>query len=319
MKTIKGFILMNRNEIRTWLASAIVDRTVREIQNHHTYLPDYTSFKRNPDPVKWLDSMKQYHVVNNGWSDIAQNITTFPDGTIAICRPLSQPPAGVTGHNSQGICIEHMGNFDTGKDDMTAEHKDTIIHLNAVLVEWFKLNVNTENIIYHHWFHEKTCPGTAFFGGNTIDAAKANFLPLVQAEYNKITKKTPSPQTGEKPALGYRIVSAKELNVRSGPGTKNAKTGVVYGGNILGAYAESSGWVKISATEERWVAATYLMVVQKGKVLADSLNIRTGPGTAYPVVGALAKGTEVVIFEIQNEWCRIDPNEKWVSGKYIEK
>ncbi len=319
MKTVKGFILLNRDELRGFLASVLVDRNIREIQNHHTYLPDYSSYKRNSDPVKWLDSMKQYHVVNNGWSDIAQNITTFPDGTLAICRPLGQAPTGIKGHNAEGICIEHLGNFDTGKDTLTPEHKATIIHLNAALVERFRLGVNTDNIVYHHWFHEKTCPGTAFFGGNTREAAKKDFLPLVQAEYDRITKKITVAQTVEKPPLGFRMVVAQTLNVRSAPGAKQPKTGEVFAGSILAAFAESGGWVRISPSEERWVSATYLKVVHKGTVLADSLNVRTGPGTDYPVIGAVAKGTEVVMYETENEWFRIDPNEKWVSGKYIDK
>lgn len=319
MKTVKGFILMSKDELRGWLKTAVVDRTVREIQNHHTYLPDYSSFRRNPDPVKWLDTMKQYHVVHNGWSDIAQNITTFPDGTLAVCRPLSQPPSGIKGHNAEGICIEHLGNFDTGKDALTPEHRAAIIHLNAALAERFNLTVNTTHIIYHHWFHEKTCPGTAFFGGNTREAATANFLPLVQAEYERITGKTPKPRADEEPSKGYRLVTAGELNVRSGPGTDRPKTGSVYGGNILGAYEESSGWVKISPVEPRWVAARYLSLVEKGRVIADTLNIRSGPGADYPVIGKLAKGTEVVVYETENDWRRIDPNEKWVSGKYIGK
>ncbi len=319
MKTIKGFILMTKDELRGWLASAVVDRTVREIQNHHTYLPDYSSFRRSPDPVKWLDTMKQYHVVNNGWADIAQNITTFPDGTLAICRPLNKPPAGITGHNAQGICIEHLGNFDQGRDVLTPEHTDTIVHLNAALAERFNLKVDTAHIVYHHWFHSKTCPGTAFFGGNTREDATARFLPLVQAELDRLTGKTPKTAGVDKPALGQRLVTASVLNVRSGPGTGHPKTGTVFAGNILGAYEENQGWVKISGSESRWVAARYLIPVVKGRVLADTLNIRTGPGTDYPVIDKLVKGADVLIFETDNGWCRVDPNEKWVSAKYIEK
>lgn len=143
--------------------------------------------------------MRDFHVRNRGFSDIAQNLTTFPDGTIAVCRPFNIAPAGIKGANAYGICIEHFGNFDVGGDKMTDEHRKTILFLNAVLCEKFKLPINTESIVYHHWWSAegekvfdlktgkklqgspaKSCPGTAFFGGNTVLDAQQHFIPLIK-------------------------------------------------------------------------------------------------------------------------------------------
>lgn len=67
--------------------------------------------------------MKNYHVNHNKWSDITQNLTTFSDGTITLRRSLEETPVVIKGANTGDICIEHVGNFDFGKDEMTPEHK----------------------------------------------------------------------------------------------------------------------------------------------------------------------------------------------------
>ena len=142
--------------------------------------------------------MRNSHL-QRGFSDIAQNITTFPDGTLAICRPLSKMPAGIKGANRGGICIEHIGNFDLGGDQMSEAHKDTIIRLNALLCSKLKLKPDTESLVYHHWWDlktgkrkngegiTKTCPGTAFFKGNKMADAIANFIPEVEAHLEEMS------------------------------------------------------------------------------------------------------------------------------------
>ena len=117
METKFGFHLMDIDEFGNWLDAQQVSRVISLIQNHHTYLPDYTHFTGSNHFAR-LKSMKDYHMVNNGWSNIAQTLTTFPDGKVAVCRPLNEVPVGIKGHNSKGICIEHFGNFDKDKNQM---------------------------------------------------------------------------------------------------------------------------------------------------------------------------------------------------------
>jgi hypothetical protein len=153
-----------------------------------------------------LKGMRDYHMQSAGFSEIAQQITTYPDGLIAIGhRTFDMSPAGIKGANSTGVCMENIGNFDKGMDIMSAEQRETILFINAIFTIRFKLGVNSDSIIYHHWFDlntgaridyggkvptgsTKSCPGTGFFGGNTVDLARANFLPLVQAKVNEILK-----------------------------------------------------------------------------------------------------------------------------------
>lgn len=187
------FLLLSLAEFTNWLNGLKVVRKISIIQNHHTWLPDYSTFNKKPNNhFPLLLSMEKSHQ-ERGFNEIAQNFTTFPDGTIGICRSIETLPAGIKGANNFGICIEHVGNFDAGKDVMTKAHRDTIVSMNAQLCKKFKLPINSNSIVYHHWYdlttgkrvkeapntNTKTCPGTNFFGGNTIEACVQNFLPLV--------------------------------------------------------------------------------------------------------------------------------------------
>ena len=179
-------------EFSDWLDEEPVLRKVYLVQNHCTWLPDYKLFKGD-NHFQMCKAMKDYHVNNRKFADIAQNITIFPDGKIVICRPLEVAPAGIKGANSHGICIENVGNFDKGGDVMTEDQKASIIAVNALLLAAFKLEVNTDTVVYHHWYDRdtgektwgtgsvKSCPGTNFFGGNSKEACELNFLPLIRS------------------------------------------------------------------------------------------------------------------------------------------
>lgn len=203
MKQKGKFLLFDFNEFSNWLAGLTVHREIKLIQNHHTYLPDYVAFRKLADHFHWLESMEKYQMEQNGFAQIAQNLTTYPDGLIAVGRPFDIIPAGIRGANLTGLCIEHLGNFDLGHDEMTEDHKTTIIKLNAILCKHFGIEINSNDIIFHHWFDMitgertngvgdttlkdgtkvptvvKSCPGTNFFGGNTVESCQNNFLPQV--------------------------------------------------------------------------------------------------------------------------------------------
>jgi hypothetical protein len=200
------FILMNISEFNNWLKSIRVGRYVYRIQNHHTAIPGYSGFNGS-NQFTMMQGMKDYHMgPPNNMIDIAQHFTTFPDGSIGTGRSLELNPAGIYGANNGAICMEHIGNFDIGADVMSQAQRDTIIFMNAALALKFNIAVNTNQFIYHHWFNlstgaredgmggsTKSCPGTGFFGGNKVESANANFLPLIQ---NKIAEliKPPYPQ-----------------------------------------------------------------------------------------------------------------------------
>lgn len=191
MKTKGKFTVLSLVEFEQWLNGLEVHREIKLIQNHHTYLPDYNNWRKLPDYFHWLQSMEDFQKTN-GFAQIAQNFTSFPDGTIAVCRPLDVIPAGIKGANQYGICIEHFGNFDEGGDQMAPEHESAIVKINALLCHKFNLAPSTDTITYHHWWDlitgqrtngsgtVKTCPGTNFFGGNKVIDCQENFIPKVK-------------------------------------------------------------------------------------------------------------------------------------------
>ena len=212
MQTQGQFILMNVVEFESWLKNLKVNRQIKVIQEHHTWSPSYAQFKGN-NQFAMVQGMKNYHLTV-GFSDIAQNITTFPNGDIMICRPFDTAPAGIKGVNSYGICIENIGNFDKGGDIMTDAHKNTILTVSALLCKKFNLTPSINTLVYHHWFDlnsglrtngtgsTKTCPGTNFFGGNTVESANKYFIPLVKSKLNGGTINVVSPTVVNKVVLG---------------------------------------------------------------------------------------------------------------------
>lgn len=266
MQQKDGFILFPLDEFRQWLLQNKFRRPVKLIQNHHTEIPNYGYFK-NENHFTLLHGMKKSHMEERGFSDIAQNFTTFPDGTLAVCRSLENDPAGIKGANKNGICIEHLGNFNNGKDQMKDEQRKTIIELNAVLCEKYHLTPNTNTIVYHHWYNResglrtnggtdpdvyKTCPGSNFFGGNSVEAANANFIPLVIQALNS------SLATHAAKILKSGVVTAASLNVRKGPNILAPVLNQLPKETAVQVYEEKSNWYRISPSADAWVSARFI-------------------------------------------------------------
>lgn len=322
METKNGFTLMNAAEFEAWIQTQNVARTVLYIQQHHTYIPNYAHFSGSNHFIT-QQGMKNTHV-SLGWVDIAQHFSIFPDGKICTGRSLEWNPAGIYGFNNYAICIENVGYFDTGKDVMTTAQADAIIAVTAALCKRFAIPVTTDRIVYHHWFDlntgartngtgvTKTCPGTNFFGGNTVQACQANFLPLVN---NKLGKQN----TGLPPVLKYGYVTVAELNIREKAGTDGKKVGVATLGSVLRIYEEKNGWYKIGKTSQEWVYAAYVKDVQRATVEADILNVRSGAGTNYDKLSTVKMGEELFIYKETNGWCKIGLEERWVKAEYLKK
>lgn len=188
MKQIGKFKLLDLNEFTEWLNHFERKRPITIIQQHHTFIPAYKHFDGN-NHFKLCESMERSHL-ERGFDQIGQNITTFPDGSIMLCRDLNIQPAGIKFQNYGAICLEHIGDFDKGQDELNDIHKTTILQVTKLLLHKFNITPNKINLVYHHWFDlntgerieeegkgiKKSCPGTNFFGGNTIDAYNKNFL-----------------------------------------------------------------------------------------------------------------------------------------------
>lgn len=201
------FVLMTREEFRDWIFNQKFTRKVAKVQQHHTYQPSYKQFSGS-NHFALMKGMEEYHVSGMKWSMISQQLTTFPDGKVAVGRPFDIAPEGSFGLQNKeamhkieadAIAIENLGNFDD--NHMTAEQKETIVTVTALLMMKYGLAPSIDSITYHHWWDinsgervldsshghaVKTCPGTEFFGGNSTASAKNNFYPLVRKKMQEI-------------------------------------------------------------------------------------------------------------------------------------
>lgn len=277
MSTTKyGFTKMTPAEFKTWIHKQ-GNYKYTGLQVHHTWLPDYSCFYKadgkHEDELTRQYNTQQYHKKTNGWGDIAQHFTIFPNGAIVTGRKLSNTTAiGIKGWNSNKICIEIYGNFDKGKDVMTKEQKDAVITVYGELCKKFKITPSISTIRCHAWFtaggtylgdynkskSAKTCPGTNFMGfGNSKAAIRDNFIPLIQ---NYISGKTTTTVKDPVACGVYRVKSPDGvLNIRKGPGASYDKVGQVKNGeaytitkiNGSWGYLKSGvGWINLSYTEK---------------------------------------------------------------------
>lgn len=187
-----GFILFeDAGEMRKWLHELEIWRGIDRLLIHHTWQPNYKSFNGS-NHFALQKGMQRFHMRDRGWIDIGQHFSTFPDGTVMTGRSLEFDPACTRGANLGAICIENVGNFDEDGDVMADAHRECILETSAYICERWGIPINAEHILYHHWFDlntgrrtdgtgvTKSCPGTGFFGGNSVEAADAFFMPLVK-------------------------------------------------------------------------------------------------------------------------------------------
>lgn len=217
MKTQGSYILFETpSEFKEWLGKQKVTRNIQLIQEHHT-ATRLSAFNGN-NHFALQNSMKAGHLAR-GFQDIAQQFTIFPDGAIMTGRPLNTAPAGIVGANSHGICIENFGYYDKAYDKMPKAQKDSIVAYTRILLNRFGLTPSASTIKYHCWYTAggaylgdyktgkscKTCPGTGFFGGNTMSAFQTGFLPLVKAY-----KAPASPKAQTKTQVTYQTHQISE-------------------------------------------------------------------------------------------------------------
>lgn len=139
-------------------------------------------------------------------------------------------------------------------------------------------------------------------------------------------------------------VNVVNLNVRSGPGTNYQRVGSFGAGAKVTIFEQTTGagtrWGRIA--NDRWVCMDYITLVSEEEAKEESnsgsdtgstqegdpakvtgaaqLNVRSGPGTNYPRVRFLNRGTEIRICEYRIEngtkWGRIGVDQ-WVCMSYV--
>lgn len=127
-------------------------------------------------------------------------------------------------------------------------------------------------------------------------------------------------------ALGTGTVDASALRLRQSASTNAAILGTAYRGEQVTVLERAGDWYKVSyGGTEGYMHGDYLNVTVDSLgfgvvTVSDSLNVRTGPGVAYPRIDGLFGGTVVELTGQENGWYAISYGQGktgWVSGDYI--
>lgn len=99
-------------------------RTIKEIVLHCSATP--------PGMDIGVDTIRDWHVRGNGWSDIGYHYVVRLDGMVEQGRAEERVGAHVKGHNSNSIGVCYVGGVDDNgepKDTRTDCQKDQLIEL----------------------------------------------------------------------------------------------------------------------------------------------------------------------------------------------
>lgn len=166
------------------LLSILKNYGFKELHIHHTWKPTHLTFTgRNHTDMNL--AMKRYHVNVNGWSDIAQHLTLFPDGIFLTGRAFDRSPASISGRNGskyKPLMVEMIGNFDFsgtgsynnyGYDKLEGKQREGIL----ALIKYFIENKGQNSIVFHRDYSSKTCPGTSNIKSELISEVVKGIQP----------------------------------------------------------------------------------------------------------------------------------------------
>jgi uncharacterized protein YgiM (DUF1202 family) len=152
---------------------------------------------------------------------------------------------------------------------------------------------------------------------------------------------TTSTTTGQ--GIAAVVAYAYYLNTRTGPGPTYPIHQRLSNGQqitLIGRNANGS-WVQLQSGAVEWVNAAYLQISSSvlGLPISSSvgtsgsapvygtisgvffLNVRTGPGVTYPVVGQLAAGNQVGLIgrNANTSWVQLQAGgaQQWINARYV--
>lgn len=109
------------------------------------------------------------------------------------------------------------------------------------------------------------------------------------------------------PATRTMYVVPGGLHVRAGRGTNHRSLGILRQGQAVQVSTIVNGWAQVHAPIQGYSSAQYLApsAVRRMTVTANSLHIRSGPGTQYRSIGALKKGQVVEVESVSGGWAKL--------------
>ena len=197
-----------------------------------------------------------------------------------------------------------------------------------------QLDINTRVLII-----EQKVVGDVTWGRIADGWINMNYVLLDGQEPTPTDPETPTEPVSTTDPVGTGIITASELNIRDGAGTKYDSVGKYKKGDKVTILETKDGWGR---TDKGWVSLKYVEMAKeddsdsetpdissgteiesdgKTKVLGygvvdiGSLNVRSGPGTKYDQIDKVSSGSRYAYYQKSGNWVRIEKG--WVSTGYF--
>ncbi|MGH0950382.1 SH3 domain-containing protein [Bacillus mycoides] len=199
-----------------------------------------------------------------------------------------------------------------------------VVQVVGEVQDWFKINYAGQTAYLSKDYVTK--------GGSNENVTQGNN----QGQNNNGTV-----QTG-----GTYVVNATSLRVRTGPAAYHSVIGGVLNGTTLNVVGSENGWFKVNYQGKTgYVSSEFVKFVKGGTttpeqpkqpeqpkhpeqgaigdyyINASALNVRSGEGTNYRIIGALPQGQKVQVISENSGWSKINYNGQtgYIGTRYLSK
>ncbi|MGE7867862.1 SH3 domain-containing protein [Bacillus paramycoides] len=193
-----------------------------------------------------------------------------------------------------------------------------VVQVVGEVQDWFKINYAGQTAYLSKDYVTK--------GGSNENVTQGNN----QGQTNNVTV-----QTG-----GTYVVNATSLRVRTGPATYHSVIGGVLNGTTLNVIGSEGSWFKVNYQGKTgYVSSEFMKFVKGGTatpeqpkqpeqgaigdyyINASALNVRSGEGTNYRIIGALPQGQKVQVISENYGWSKINYNGQtgYIGTRFLSK
>ena len=123
-------------------------------------------------------------------------------------------------------------------------------------------------------------------------------------------------------------VEATSLRLRSGPSTSNSTLKTAYSGDYVIITGKTGSWYKVEFNlTTGYMHADYLdthtrknVELGYGRVNANKVNVRSGPGTSYSSLAQANSGDKAYIIGFNNQWYKVIYNDDigYIRSDYLD-
>ncbi|PES64217.1 peptidase M24 [Bacillus cereus] len=196
--------------------------------------------------------------------------------------------------------------------------KGQVVQVVGEVQDWFKINYAGQTAYLSKDYVTK--------GGSNENTTQGNN----QEQNNNVTV-----QTG-----GTYVVNTTSLRVRTGPATYHSVIGGVLNGTKLNVVGSEGSWFKVNYQGKTgYVSSEFVKFVKGGTttpeqpeqpnqgaigdyyINASALNVRSGEGTNYRIIGALPQGQKVQVISENSGWSKINYNGQtgYIGTRFLSK